>query len=285
MDRSLYALHDSDEDNTDGAIPINYSHAVDFNERGYGIYWVVNDFYGSRRIKNLKNIRAWYVELDEASKANQLGMIAICPAPPSLVIESKRGFHLYWNARNAKLENYKIIQRGLREYFGGDENAQDVTRLLRAPGFMHMKDPSNPFLVTIQDNLETTYSEELMQFNYPASEDTKKPIAPYVHKLMKKHGTNFWERVFSIDCEQALRRLSGTTFVNGEQYSFKSVGGGKLNILVNGKGTSCWIDADKKIGSSKRGGPRIYDWVRWYGYSDKETVRILKYMFPELDSK
>ena len=93
---------------------------------------------------------------------------------------------------------------------------------------------------------------------------------------------DFWERVYRLDCADGLLRLSGHEAVNGEVYSFKPVAKGNLNILVNGKGTSCWIDRTGKIGSLSGGGPTLAQWLRWLGLSYGAAAKVIKSLFPEI---
>lgn len=281
MKRDLYALHDVEPQS---AFKVTEKSAKSWNEKGYGIFWTVNEFAGKRKSLNLKRLNSWYVEIDELDKATQLALIEASPVYPNLIIESKRSFHLYWNCRDASVERYGEVLAGIRHFFGGDEKAKDIARLLRAPGYLHMKDPADPFLVQKTWEFEGEYSERLMRYNFPCppDEDEKSDEPPRAFKEIKVYGDQFWDRIYNLDCEEALMRLSGTSYVNGETYSFRSVGGGKKNILVNGKSTSCWIDAAKRIGSSSKGGPTVWMWLRYFGHSHKETYQIIKDVFPEV---
>jgi hypothetical protein len=73
--------------------------------------------------------------------------------------------------------------------------------------------------------------------------------------------------------------------VNGERFTFKRCARGTHNILVDGKGTSCWVDDSGRIGSNKGGGPTLYQWLRFYGNSPKECTRVLKETFPHLEDR
>ena len=60
------------------------------------------------------------------------------------------------------------------------------------------------------------------------------------------------------------------------------------NIYVDGKSSSCWIDRDGRIGSSKKGGPFISNWIRFYGNDWKTTIKAIKEIYPaiaELDER
>lgn len=286
MKRDLYALHDREPTMMFRVTPES---APEWNQKGYGIFWTVNEFTGRRKGQNLKRLNSWYVEIDEIDKAEQMALIEASPVPPNLIIESKRGFQIYWNCREAGVENYGEVLKRLRAFFCGDDRAKDTARVLRAPGYLHLKNPDEPFHVSVVWDLEGTYTERLMLYNFPPVETDEAgemvPSIPYARKEMQTQGDDFWEKAASLDCEEALKRLSGTSYVNGEVFSFQPSGAGKLNIVVNGKGTSCWIDANKRIGSSSKGGPTVARWLAWYGHSYREIYRILREAFPELQGE
>lgn len=281
MKRDLYVIHDTERS---GVRKVSETEASILNKEGFGVFWTVNEFDGPRKSENLVRLNSWYVEIDEIDKAIQIALIEQSPVPPNLVVESKNGFHIYWNCREATLQNYSNVLSGLRHYFLGDHRAKDVARLLRAPGYLHQKDPSDPFLVQVVWSFDGTYSEKLMLYNFPIPSDESDEITEPSPARVKMSfaGDDFWERVYNMDCEYALLRLSGTPYVNGEVYTFQRLPNGHLNIWVNGKPTSSFIDSRKKIGSLSGGGPSIWFWLKWFGRSNTETYRVLVEAFPEL---
>lgn len=279
----IYARHDSDPDlQSQGMIQIRYDQAPEYNQKGFGIFWTVNEFKGARRISNLQRIRAWAVDMDTGSKAEMIesfkrGLI------PSVVVETKRGFQAYWIAKDPRPEHWKaIVADRLVPFYNGDKNARDLARVLRVPGFLHLKDPSAPFLVRKVWEWPVTYSELQMATYYPSVQDVAD--AREVHELARSQtpmtGT-FWERVWHLNCEMALERLSGHELVNGELYSFRSNSSGTKNIYVDGKATSCWIDREGRIGSLSGGGPTVFQWLTWLGVPASTSIDQIKILFPE----
>lgn len=258
--------------------------AREWNRKGFGIFWTVNDFNGARRIENLTRINAWAVDIDAGTKSEMRAKLNSSPVVPSKVVETKRGYQAYFNAKDAKPEHWNaILLDRLVPFFGADKNARDLARILRVPGFLHQKDPKDPYLVKEVHRHEVAYTEEQIANAFPAprkaAEDRQKHAAA---KRQHGGGDDFWERVWNLDCEDGLRRLSGVT---GESYTFKGVRSGNRNIYVDGKGTSCWIDRNGRIGSLSGGGPTLYQWLTWFGTKPKDAVDILKRVFPHLVSK
>lgn len=268
-----------------GSIDEIYLEANRWNSEGFGIYWAVNEFNGPRKIANLKNLRAWFVECDDGDKRESLKKLR-SKLIPSLVIESKRGFHAYWLCRDATLENYRdIIESRLIPFYGGDPNAKDVSRILRVPGFFHCKDPKDKFMIrVVHENWGLIYPEEAMLeiYQIPKSQLKQNEIKSEVKKSLK--GTlsdSTFENIYRLDCRQALTTISGSDAVCGERFEFRKVGNG-LNIYIDGKSTSCWVDAHGRIGSLDRGGPTIWQWINWYHRDHKKTYRYVKQFFPEV---
>ncbi|MDX2244315.1 MAG: hypothetical protein NW224_26880 [Leptolyngbyaceae cyanobacterium bins.302] len=277
--KQIWALHDSAPDRFPMQL-IDIKHASELNTKGYGIFETINEFNGSRKVDNLSKIIAWAVDIDESSKEVQLerikkGLI------PSLVVETKRGFHLHWLAVDATIENWKsIVKDRLVPFYGADPKACDLARILRKPGFYHMKDPLSPFMVKEVWKWKVAYTEKQMLTFYASSKSPKE--APKWKKSMTEKDESFWNHIYRMDCEEALSKISGNSFVNGETYTFRKNHSGTKNIFVDGKSTSCWIDRDGKIGSLDRGGPSIYQWVNWFHKNPTKVINFLKNEFPEL---
>jgi hypothetical protein len=277
----LWALHDSNPKNHP-MVRIHLDKAKEYNSKGYGIFQTVNSFTGPRRIENLTKINAWAVDIDDGPKEEQIkrlkrGLV------PTLVVETKRGFQAYWAAKDAKKEHWNaIVLERLVPFYGADRNARDLARILRKPGFLHLKDPTAPFMVRKVWEWEVSYSEVQMATFYPSEFSARK--AEEQHSQIRREAPvkgSFWDMVWHIDCEDALMRLSGSSHVGGETYSFSPNATGTKNIYVNGKGSSCWIDRDRRIGSLDHGGPTIYQWLIWFHKNPKQVIEIIKEVFPE----
>lgn len=286
----LYRLHDSDEElKRKGAVTVaSRDEATEWNREGWGIFSTVNDFKGPRRIQNLSRINAWAVDMDEGSKAEMWRKLSTARLVPSKVVETKRGYQAYWNAKDAIASHWNaIVLDRLVPYFGADPNARDLARILREPDFYHMKNPAEPFLVTVVHSRPVSYTEWQMAERFPdvggsirARKQAEQAKRQYRDPVA---GDKFWDAVGNLDCMEALSRLSGHPAVGGEQYTFRRNASGTYNILVDGKGTSCWIDRNGKIGSLAQGGPTIAQWLRYFRLGYGDAAKIIKQLFPQLE--
>jgi hypothetical protein len=278
-----YALFDRKDDprTREGARAIDPAHARELNRQGYGIFATANEFGGPRQIANLVRIHAWVVDMDQGEKRDQWKRIAKGPTP-TMVNETKRGFHLLFQAMDATMNEWAEVQSRLIGFYDGDPNAKDVTRILRVPGFMHLKEPANPYRVeTRHYDLDISYKTENMLKLFA---EVYKPKRQIEKREPSRPDPNapLWDRIYNLDCREALLRLSGEPCVNGETYDLRPVNNGKTNLLVDGKTTSVFLDSEGRIGSSDRGGPTLMQWLTWYGATKVQALATIKKYFPEI---
>ena len=142
-----------------------------WNERGWGIFSTPNDFIGARRVENLERINSWYIDIDGCNKPLKLAEIKKSVIEPSIIVETKSGYHCYWLAAKATVHNFSEIEKRLINYFNADPQVKDLPRLLRVPGFYHCKDINNKFLITNIYTSEKVLSEKVMLGAFPKVKD------------------------------------------------------------------------------------------------------------------
>lgn len=269
-----------DEVNKGGMFMVSNAEASEMNERGFGVHHVVNKLDWSkvtkttgRKIENIQAIRFWTCESDELSKDDQAKAFNDF-LTPTAIVESKRSLHAYWEAVDGTLENYRAIQLGLAEIFNGDRNLQNPAHTLRTPGFLHWKDPKDPFWVHTVFKSDRKYTEK----GFIEAIERKLGHSIFEKKKKKKKKDfnpgegSFWEKLERANQGELLERMSG---FQGETIEIK-----KNQVWVNGKQSKAWIDSDGMLGGEH--GPTVYGWVRYFGYSKDQAIDILKGYFPEL---
>ena len=286
IERSIYRRHD-DKEKKDVMLKIDWREANKFNEQHYGIFWTVNSFNGERKNVNLKRFLSWAIDIDSGSKILQMKIINKF-IEPSLVIESKRGFHVYYNAVDGTTtDKFKEIMIGhLIPNLNADKGVNDLARVLRAPNFNHWKDANDPFFIKVIHTSNKLYSDEDMISGFPPKNDETKDAQKnikYLRKSLKEFGKeNVWAKVYEMDCEAALNVLSGTDAVSGEIYSFYRSSRGNKNITVNNEPSASWIDQHGRIGSRSGGGPTIWNWLYWLHKDHKKVYKFMKQYFPKI---
>lgn len=126
------------------------------SKAGAGIYVTVNETDGKgRRAENVIALRALFVDYD-SEKLNLPE--PTCPLEPSFRVKTGRGWHLYWTLRQGEpLHAFEAAQKKLQAYYGTD-SVFDLPRVLRVPGFPHLK--GEPRAVTFLEGSGRAYSVE-----------------------------------------------------------------------------------------------------------------------------
>ena len=124
--------------------PLTYDYHRKKQDAGCGVYVMVNRGDGKGRAKkNVVEILALFIDLDGAPWEPAAKMLK-----PHIIVESSPGrYHLYWLVSDCDLEQFKPIQQALAAKFGGDKACCDLPRVLRVPGFLHLK--GKPFLTCL----------------------------------------------------------------------------------------------------------------------------------------
>lgn len=286
--RQWYKLHDSptDERRNLGSLPIRPAEASKAQGEGFGVFWTNNVFIGQRRKSDINRVLSWAIDIDEGTKEQQRERIKKFLVP-SCIIESKNGYHCYWYTDDQEPDgdSYRsFIEDYFLENLMGDPKAKDIARILRVPYTKHLKDPNDPFTIEVAYDSNKKYDKRTIIKHFPQSKKKQQQIK--VREKMRSilstdSDKDLFSKIYDMDHMAALQRLSGTDYVQGETFTFKPTTRGNYNIWVNNKSTSCFIDSDNKIGSSE-GGPTIWQWLKYYGHSDKKIYQIMKETFKEL---
>jgi hypothetical protein len=251
-----------------------------YNTREHaGIFHVVNEFEGRRVVENLRAIRYWYADLDSGTKEEQLERIGK-HLKPSRIVETRKGFHVYYRAIDATLGNWnRIVKYGLVPALEGDPRATDPLRLLRVPGYYHNK--AEPFLVRTIAQSDVAYTETQMMEAFP---DRKVEVKVDAARRDLGGSGTFWGRVAQLSARDVVERLSGSWLVRGEEFKLHETGGGKANILVKKQGrwqgTPMWVTEEDRL-AGVEGGATASAFCKWYGHGWKEIAAGLKELFRE----
>lgn len=111
------------------------------NGKGAGVFMVINA--GGQSKDEITHVRAVFADTDGAPLEPLLCL------KPHLVVESSPGkWHVYWLVNDdLHLDQFKPVQIAIAKKFGTDPAVNDLSRVMRVPGFYHCK--GEPFLVRI----------------------------------------------------------------------------------------------------------------------------------------
>lgn len=110
--------------------------------QGCGVYVVANA--GEQTNDTIYKVRAVFADTDGAP----LEPILACGLEPHIIVESSPGkWHVYWLVDGLPTDAFRDIQRNIAAMFGTDKSVNDLARVMRLPGLMHLK--GEPFLVRV----------------------------------------------------------------------------------------------------------------------------------------
>lgn len=127
-----------------GSLDEHWPELCRLNQAGAGIFVTVNETdLNGRKKENIVRVRAIFQEQDRHGCPE-------LPVSPHIVVESSPGrHHRYVLVAGCPLDGFRPLQERLVQDYGSDPNAKDLPRVLRLPGFYHMKNPDTSHLVRI----------------------------------------------------------------------------------------------------------------------------------------
>lgn len=123
---------------------------VKLNQSGYAVWVQINAGTG-RTDAEIDRIRAYFVDQDHGHTE----LLLESAVPADAIVESSPGkFHGYWRTQDAPLNQFSGRMRALAEKFEGDYSICHLGRVMRLPGFFHLKgEPCMSRIVTIRKGL------------------------------------------------------------------------------------------------------------------------------------
>ena len=173
------------------------------NAMNRGVFFVVN--YGGDDDKSITRINAQFVEMDDGSFEEQMAKIEAFPLPPSMIIRTRKSYHVYWfMEKGAKIERFRAIQTQLVKHFDGDPMCVNESRVMRLPGFMHCKkEPVE--VVCVSFHPERKYTQDQLSEVLPEVDTT-----PLEHRSGAEKGLESVMRMcdFMKHCQNDAETLS-----------------------------------------------------------------------------
>ena len=149
-----------------GTLDEHWNKLVERNQEGAGIFVMVQAGDGSgRNNKAVRTIRAVFQEDDGDGRE--------LPLEPHIIVESSPGKrHQYMLVDGLNVDEFKGVMARMIADYGSDPNAKDPARVLRLPGFFHLKTdgtyPPVPHLVrVIHESGAQPYSKDDVLSAFP----------------------------------------------------------------------------------------------------------------------
>lgn len=115
-------------------------------QEGCGAFVAVNRCDGKgRRKENVVKVRALFIDCDGAPWGPAADALK-----PHIRVESSPGrWHLYWLVSDCSIVQFKPMQKAIASKYGGDPAVCDPPRVMRLPGFWHLK--TEPFMTKLTE--------------------------------------------------------------------------------------------------------------------------------------
>ena len=126
--------------------------ALNTAERRIGVFATISetDFRG-RRAENVVRARALFVDADGRDQVRRCrDIISATGAKPTMVVSTSAGrAHFYWCCDDLPRDQFSALQGALIEKLGTDRAVKDMSRVMRLPGTLHLKNSNAPSKVTL----------------------------------------------------------------------------------------------------------------------------------------
>lgn len=147
------------------------------NLKGFDVYFTVNRVDVAFVVSDKKSptntditaVHALIADFDDPDKLTLMDLRNL-PLPPSLIVESSPGkYQAYWLVENAEtiaVEEFTasqhLVNKTLAKY-GADKSVKDLRRVMRLPGFHHVKAKNRP--ITADDPVSGRFVSRLREAN------------------------------------------------------------------------------------------------------------------------
>lgn len=101
------------------------------------------------------------------SKQAFLDTLASKGLPPTLVVDSGRGCHAYWELSDLDAMSYLRLQRRLCRFYNTDPAVSQICQLMRVPGYNNPKERGNPIPCVVLEGSGTVYTCEQLDRALP----------------------------------------------------------------------------------------------------------------------
>jgi putative DNA primase/helicase len=173
-----------------GALDEHWDELCRLNRLGAGIFVTVNatKLKGRRIKENIAHTRGIWSDNDGGRPASDY------PLAPSLMVQSSPGksqdYWLFANGETLSPDFHGAVMERMIEDYGADKDAKDLVRVLRLPGFHHLKNPNQPFQVRIIEASGKRYTRaEILRAFPPLVKAPEMPKTSGGARLNGKAGT------------------------------------------------------------------------------------------------
>lgn len=179
----------------------SHDELLEFNEKAYNIYYLPNypSIYDSTKSVDGSDIDVFeYVFADMdlkdgtySSKDEFIALVHKLPVQPTKIIDSGRGVHVYWRVSDLDALSFLKLQRRICRHLNTDEAVSKIYQLMRVPGTVNTKEPTNYQIcqVLFETNLVYT-SEDMDKFLPPLTREDEDYCQQHYESTYNKQSRN-----------------------------------------------------------------------------------------------
>lgn len=155
------------------------------NQAGAGIFIMVNDpIIDSTKGSAIRHRTAHFADSDDGDRTE-------VPLESTVKVQTANGFHWYWVLNQQyPIAGFEQLQKSIARLLKTDSSVCNRNRLMRLPGFFHLKDPAKPVMVTIVHKSEKRYSLSDLETAFGKSKESVEASA----FLISNPKDRKWER-------------------------------------------------------------------------------------------
>lgn len=148
---------------------LSYEEIHGYNKQGYNVYYWPNYpsiVHPNENVdgRDIDNFQFVFVDYDLKSNiyASKDAFIASISIPPTMVVDSGNGVHVYWEVSNLDVNSYLRFQRRLMSLYKTDPAVSKIAQLMRLPGTLNVKDQNRYVPCEILTHNDVVYTAEEM---------------------------------------------------------------------------------------------------------------------------
>jgi hypothetical protein len=228
---------------------------------GHGIFFCVNEIDRNLAPKKQRtsamvvNCRAVFIDDDEPREEPRVDFAL----EPSIVVESSPGkFHYYWLTETRNFEEWEQVMNRIVVDERGDPQARDLVRVMRLPGFKHLK--REAFFTKVVGGNQFVYNWDSIRSTWPPTDQV--PM-----RAIEKDGTTRTVSVTSVDGARELIK-SGANYHEalrylGLRYANKGLNKDELTGMLRDLLETCEVKDDRWSQRCQQLSTNVNDWFHF----------------------
>ena len=228
---------------------------------GHGVFFCVNEIDRNLAPKKQRtsamvvNCRAVFIDDDVVRETHRIDFAL----EPSIIVESSPGkFHYYWLTETRDFEEWERVMNRIVVDERGDPQARDLVRVMRLPGFKHLK--KEAFLTRMISGNQFKYDWDIIRSTWPPTDQV--PM-----RSVEKDGTVRTVAVTTVDGARELVK-TGSNYHEalrylGLRYANKGLSRSELTGMLRDLLETCEVKDERWTQRCQQLDTNVKDWIHF----------------------